>query len=115
MLRCWQRLSPVSPADQSGEATIEFIPIKLSVFHHDIPDTLFPQAAPVFGDATALDTAIDMLDPQPTAVQRLVGHLLRQRQLLAVWFLGRHEELTWGSVNARKPSSCKSRLPVGKG
>ena len=38
-------------------------------FHHEIADALLPQADPVFDDATALDTAVDMLDPQPTAVQ----------------------------------------------
>jgi hypothetical protein len=35
-------------------------------FHHQIADTFLPQADPVFDDAAALDTAIDMLDPQPT-------------------------------------------------
>src|SRR5215471_14783972 len=34
-----------------------------------------------------------MLDPQPTAVQLLVGRLLVQRELLAAWFLGRHKDL----------------------
>ena len=52
-------------------------------FHHQIADALLPQADPVFDDATALDTAVDMLDPQPTVVQRLVGPLLLQVQLLA--------------------------------
>ena len=42
-------------------------------FHHEIADTLLPQADPVFHDATALDTAVDMLDPQPALVERLVG------------------------------------------
>jgi len=31
-------------------------------FHHQITDALFPQAHPVFDDATALDTAVDVLD-----------------------------------------------------
>jgi hypothetical protein len=65
-------------------------------FHHDIADTLLPQADAVFDDATALDTTVDMLNPQPTAVQRLVGHLLRQRQFLAAGFLGRHEDFHLG-------------------
>jgi len=43
-------------------------------------------------DATALHTAVDMLDPQPTLVQRLVGSVLLPRQLLAAGFLGRHED-----------------------
>ena len=32
---------------------------------HQITDTLLPQATPVFADATALDTAVDMRQPQP--------------------------------------------------
>jgi hypothetical protein len=36
--------------------------------HHEIADALFPQTDPVFDDATALDTTVDMLDPQPTLV-----------------------------------------------
>ena len=38
-------------------------------FHHHIADALLPQAEPVFDDATALHTAVDMLDPQPAIVQ----------------------------------------------
>jgi len=52
-------------------------------FHHEIANTLLPQADPVFDDAAALDTPVDMLDPQPTLVERLVGALLLSRQLLA--------------------------------
>jgi hypothetical protein len=52
-------------------------------FHHQIAYTLLPQADPVLDDATALDTAIDMVDPQPTLVQRLVRHGLLPRMLLA--------------------------------
>src|SRR5215217_2702160 len=33
-------------------------------FHHDITDALLPQADPVFDDATTLDAAVNMLDPQ---------------------------------------------------
>jgi hypothetical protein len=62
-------------------------------FYHQITDTLFPQTDPIFHHATALHAAIDMLNPQPTLMQRLIGPLLLQRQLLAPWFLGRHEAL----------------------
>jgi hypothetical protein len=37
-------------------------------FHHQIAAPLLPQADAVFDDATPLDTAIDMLDPQPPLV-----------------------------------------------
>ena len=45
-------------------------------FHYDITNTLLPQADPVFDDATTLDAAVDMLDPQSARVERLVGSLL---------------------------------------
>jgi hypothetical protein len=47
-------------------------------------------------EATALHTAVDMLDPQPTVVQGLVGQLLFQGEFLASWFLGRREDLDLG-------------------
>src|SRR6266446_7422134 len=62
-------------------------------FHHDIADTLLPQADPVFHDTAALDTAVDMLDPQPAVVQSLVGEVLLHRELLATGLLRRHEDL----------------------
>ena len=61
-------------------------------FHHQIADTLLPQAHPVLHDAAALDTTVDMLDPQPTLVEHLVRPLLLPRELLAAWLLGRHED-----------------------
>src|SRR5216683_465775 len=62
-------------------------------FHHQIADTRLPQADPICDNTTALDTAIDVLDAQPTLVERLVRQLLLQRELLAAGFLGRHEDL----------------------
>src|SRR5258705_8585285 len=59
--------------------------------HHEIADALLPQADPVFHNATTLDAAVDMLDPQPTLVERLIGQLLLQRELLATGLLRRHE------------------------
>jgi hypothetical protein len=65
-------------------------------FHHQIADALLPQTEPVFHDATALHTAVDMLDPQPTVVQGLVGQLLFQGEFLPSWFLRRPEDLDLG-------------------
>src|SRR6266446_5811911 len=62
-------------------------------FHHEIADTVLPQPDPVFDDTTALDATVDMLDPQPTLVQGLVGQLLLQGQLLTAWLRRRHENL----------------------
>src|SRR3989441_7479052 len=44
-------------------------------------------------NATTLDAAVDMLDPQPPLVERLVGQVLLQGQLRTAWFLRRHEDL----------------------
>jgi hypothetical protein len=49
-------------------------------FHHQIANTLLPQADPVFPDAAALHTAVDMLDPQPAVVQGI--NWLRVLQLV---------------------------------
>jgi hypothetical protein len=62
-------------------------------FHHEIADTLLPQADAIFDDATALDTTVDLLDASPTMVQGLVGAFLFQHQLLAMWCLRQPEEL----------------------
>src|SRR5215471_3840318 len=61
--------------------------------HHEITDALLPQADPVFHNATPLDAAVDMLDPEPPLVQRLIGPLLLQGQLLTAWLLRRHDDL----------------------
>jgi hypothetical protein len=61
--------------------------------HHEITDALFPQTDAVFHDAAALDTAIAVLDPEPPLVERLVGPLLLQGQLLTAWLLRWHEDL----------------------
>jgi hypothetical protein len=52
-------------------------------FHDQIADAFFPQADVVFDDVTALDTAIDMVEPQPTLVKCLVRHVLLPCELLA--------------------------------
>src|SRR5262249_25285887 len=61
--------------------------------HHEIADALLPQADPVFDDAPALHTAVDLLNPSPATVQGLVGPLLLPWQCLAAGFLRRHEDL----------------------
>src|ERR1700730_11707394 len=62
-------------------------------FHHQIANALLPQPNPIFDDATALDTTIDMLNSKTAVMQRLVYSLLIRRQQLTSWFLQRHEDL----------------------
>src|SRR5262249_8530414 len=56
-------------------------------FHHQIADTLLPRTNAVLHNTTALDTAVDMLDPQPTLSERLSGNLfaLSRRDQAASW------------------------------
>jgi hypothetical protein len=71
-------------------------------FHHQIADTLLPQTEAVFDEATALDTTVDMLDPQPTVGECLMRHVLFQRQFLAAWFLRWHEDRHLGERERQK-------------
>ena len=80
-------------------------------FHHQIADTLLPQADPVFDDATALHTAVDVLDPQPTLVQGLVGSVLLPRQLLAAGFLGWHEDRHLGQRERQEAQILQQPTP----
>jgi hypothetical protein len=49
---------------------------------HQIAAAYLPEAAAAFDAATALDTTLDMVDPQPTLVELLVRHVLLPRELL---------------------------------
>ena len=49
---------------------------------HPIADAHLPEAAAVFGAATALATAMDIVDPQPTLVERQVCQVLLPREPL---------------------------------
>ena len=73
--------------------------------HHEIADAVLPQPTPVFDDPTALHTAVDMFDPQPTLVQRLVGSVLLPCQFLPAGFLGRHED-----IHLRKRKRQKAQI-----
>ena len=82
------RLNHWLPRDQAHPEVVQ----GTAEFHHQIADAFFLQADAVFDDTTTLDTPIDLLDPPPPLVQRLVRPLLLPRELLAAWLLGRHED-----------------------
>src|SRR6266568_1531855 len=84
-------------------------------FHHDIADTRLPQTDPVFDDARALDTAVDMFDAQPALGERLIRRLLLPRQLLAAWFLGRHEDLHLGERKRQEAQILQEPASSGQG
>jgi len=88
-------------------------------FHHQIADARLPQADPVFHNAATLDAAVDMLDPEPTLVERLVGDLLFQGEILAVWLLRRHEDFHLGERERQEAQILQQPTPsrewVGSG
>jgi hypothetical protein len=49
---------------------------------HPIADAHLPEAASVFDAATALDTVMDLVAPQPTLVELLVRHVRLPREFL---------------------------------
>src|SRR5215475_6012682 len=82
------RLNHWLPRGQTHPEVVQ----RTAEFHHQITDTLLPQAHAVFHDATPLDAAVDMLDTEPPLVERLVGQLLLQGQLPTAGLLRRHED-----------------------
>ena len=80
-------------------------------FHDQITDAFFPQADAVFDNATTLDTAVDMLDPEPPLVERLVGQLLLQGQFLTAWLLRRHEDLYVGQRERQEAQILQQPTP----
>src|SRR5262245_5146872 len=83
--------------------------------HHHIADALLPHTNAVLHDATTLHTAINMLDPQSTLVQRLVRPLLLHRELLATGLLRRHENLHLGQRERQEPQILQKPAPRGQG
>ena len=78
-------------------------------FHDQIADPCFPQAHPVFADAAALGTAVDMVDPQPALVERLVRPVLLPCERLPQIGINSNEtsdERTWDR-------HCKARVSRG--
>src|SRR5262249_7555016 len=84
-------------------------------FHHQITDPLLPQADPVLHDAAALDTTIDVLNPQPPLIEYLVGQVLLQCELLAAGFLGRHEDLHLRGRERQAAQSLQQPAPGREG
>src|SRR5262245_55896786 len=83
------RLNHRSPGCEAHPEIVQ----RTAQFHHEITDARLPQTDPVFDNAAALDTTVDMLDPQPPLVEYLVGPLVLQGQLRTAWLLRRHEDL----------------------
>src|SRR5712692_3325502 len=84
-------------------------------FHHQIAAAFLPQTDPVFDNATALDAAVDMFDPQPTVRERLIRSVLLPCQLLATGFLGRHEDCHVGQREGQETQILQQPAPCGQG
>src|SRR4029453_10521401 len=111
-------LSRLNYGQPGGQAHPEIVQGTTDL-HHQIADTLLPQAHPVFHNATPLDAAVDMLDPEPPLVERLVGQVLRQGQLPTAGLLRRHEDLHLREREGQKAQILQqptaSREQVGNG
>ena len=81
-LNHWLPRSQAHPKVMQGTADL----------HYQITNTLFPETDPVFHDATALHTTVDMLNSQSTLVEPLIRPLLLPRELLTTGFLRRPED-----------------------
>jgi hypothetical protein len=62
-------------------------------FHHQIADACLSEAADVVNDAATLDTAVDVLDPDPATCDAPIGRFLRAREGPAPRLLGGHDDL----------------------
>jgi hypothetical protein len=66
-------------------------------------------------NATALHTAVDMLDPQSAMVQSLIRYVLLPRELLATRFLRRHQDLHLGQRECQEAEILQEPAPRGQG
>src|SRR5215472_15107040 len=83
--------------------------------HHEIADTRLPQADPVFHNPTPLDAAVDVLDPEPRLVERLVGQVLLQGQLRTAGLLRRHEDFHLGEREGQEAQILQEPAPRRQG
>jgi hypothetical protein len=79
-------------------------------FHHDITGIVLPQPEPVLHDATALDAAVDMLDPSPAVMPGLISPFLLPGQRLATWCLAWHEDLHVGQPERQEAQILQPAL-----
>src|SRR5215471_3976606 len=79
--------------------------------HHEIADTLLPQADPVFHNPTTLDATVDMLDPEPPLMEYLVGQVLLQSQFPTAGLLRRHEDLHLGERERQEAQILQQPTP----
>ena len=110
----WLSLSRLNHGQPGVQAHPEIVQ-GTAELHHEIADALLPQADPVFHNATTLDAAVDMLDPQPTLVERLIGQLLLQRELLATGLLRRHEDRYLRERERQEPQILQEPAPRRQG
>src|SRR5262245_35637195 len=68
-------------------------PMECANFHHPIAEAGLPEAADVVDDTAALDTAVDVLNPDPATRDAPIGRFLRAREGSAPGLLGGHDDL----------------------
>src|SRR5215475_12488591 len=104
------RLNHWLPRGQTHPEVVQ----RTAEFHHQITDTLLPQAHAVFHDATPLDAAVDMLDTEPPLVERLVGQALLQGELPTTGLLRRHEDLHLRECEGQEAQILQQSTPRPK-
>ena len=80
-------------------------------FHHQITDALFPQTDAVLHNTAALDAAVDVLDPEPPRVERLVGQVLLPGQLRTAGLRRRPADCHLGERAGQAAQSLQQPTP----
>lgn len=78
-------------------------------FHDHVPDVVPMQATGFLQHATAFDTAIDVLNPYPTACHGLVVGFLFCGEILATWLPCWHMYLDIGQRQGQKAQVLQER------
>ena len=84
-------------------------------FHHQIAHTGFPQSVCVLANATVLDTAVDVLDANPTPRDPSIGGFLPAREGPASGLLGGHDDLDLIERERQEPEILEQPAARGQG
>jgi hypothetical protein len=81
--------------------------------HQAIANAGLPEAVGVMDDATALNTAIDMLDAHATTGDVPIRRFLCARELPSARFPGRHDDLDMGERKRQEAQILEQATPRG--
>ena len=84
-------------------------------FHDQIANTRLPQAVGVVDNATALDTAVDVLDAHTATRDAPIGGFLGAREGAASRLPGRHDDLHLVQRKRQEAQILEQPAPCGQG